>query len=81
MSVEVRLLYFASLRDAAGLPDETVITDAVALSDLYRDRARQHGFELPIERVRVAVDAEFVAWTDAPRAGSEVAFVPPVSGG
>lgn len=81
MSVQVTLLYFASLRDAAGIAQEVMTTDAGTLAGLYRDRARQHGFALPIERVRVAVDAAFVSWTDAPRDGTEVAFIPPVSGG
>jgi len=81
MSVQVTLLYFASLRDAAGVAQESLSTDAQTLSDLYRDRARVHAFVMPIERVRVAVDGVFAAWTDAPLAGSEVAFIPPVSGG
>lgn len=75
------LLYFASLRDAAGVATEEVDTDAADLAALYDGQRARHGFALPRERLRVAVDGAFAAWGDAPRAGSEVAFIPPVSGG
>jgi sulfur-carrier protein len=31
--------------------------------------------------MRVAVDGAFVQWSDPPRPGSEIAFIPTVSGG
>ena len=31
--------------------------------------------------LRVAVDGVFADWRDPPRAGSSIAFIPPVSGG
>jgi len=78
---EVTLLYFASLRDAAGMEQETVTTVAADLAALYAETAARHGFALPQARLRVAVDDAFTHW-DAPlRAGSRVAFIPPVSGG
>ncbi|MDR7136295.1 molybdopterin synthase sulfur carrier subunit [Lysobacter niastensis] len=77
---QVTVLYFASLRDAAGVASETVEagTDLRALYEMLRAR---HGFALPQERLRVAVDGEFARWDAAVRSGSEVAFIPPVSGG
>lgn len=77
---KVTVLYFASLRDAAGVASETVETggDLRALYDAQRER---HGFVLPVERLRVAVDGAFARWTDDVRDGSEIAFIPPVSGG
>ena len=78
---KVTLLYFASLRDAAGASSETRDTGAPDLAALYADARERHGFVLPVDRLRVAVDGEFARWTDAVREGSEVAFIPPVSGG
>jgi len=77
---KVTVLYFASLRDAAGVESETVQADGDlrALYDALRER---HGFMLPVERLRVAVDGAFARWSDEAREGSEVAFIPPVSGG
>ncbi|QQP99744.1 MoaD/ThiS family protein [Lysobacter enzymogenes] len=75
------VLYFASLRDAAGIASESVPADARDLRGLYETLRARHGFALPVERLRVAVDGAFARWDEAPRAGSEVAFIPPVSGG
>lgn len=77
----VRVLYFASLRDAAGCAEEPVETAAPDLAALYEELRTRHGFALPRERLRVAVDGAFARWDEAPRAGGEVAFIPPVSGG
>ena len=77
----VRVLYFASLRDAAGQGEDTVSTGADTLRALYAELQARHGFALPVERLRVAVDGAFARWDDAVRDGSEIAFIPPVSGG
>jgi molybdopterin synthase sulfur carrier subunit len=77
----VQLLYFASLRDAAGMPAETFQTPAPDLRALYAELVARHGFRMPVERIRVAVDGAFARLDDAVRDGSEIAFIPPVSGG
>ena len=77
---QVTVLYFASLRDAAGVASETVEATA-DLRALYEQLRTRHGFVLPQERLRVAVDGAFARWGDAVRPGSEIAFIPPVSGG
>ncbi|WP_101927050.1 MULTISPECIES: MoaD/ThiS family protein [Luteimonas] len=78
---DVRLLYFASLRDRAGSAGETRQTTATDLRTLYAELQTLHGFTLPVERLRVAVDGAFARWDDPVREGSEIAFIPPVSGG
>ena len=77
----VTVLYFASLRDAAGVASEVVDGGDGDLRALYEALRARHGFALPVERLRVAVDGAFARWDDALRSGSEVAFIPPVSGG
>ena len=77
----VTVLYFASLRDAAGMAGETVDTDAADLRALYDELRSRHGFVLPPDRLRVAVAGAFARWDDALVEGSEIAFIPPVSGG
>ena len=77
----LKVLYFASLRDAARAADETVDTEAMTLASLYDELRLHHQFPLPREHLRVAVDGAFAKWEDTPRDGSEVAFIPPVSGG
>lgn len=78
--MNVTVLYFASLRDAAGVASEDLPLPE-SLPALYEALRARHGFALPRERLRVAMDGEFVAWETPPRAGAEIAFIPPVSGG
>ena len=66
--MSITVLYFASLRDAAGVDSEQV-NRPDSLAALYESLRARHGFALQRERLRVAVD------------GAEVAFIPPVSGG
>ena len=77
----VRVLYFASLREAARVDSERVELPAGGLAALYDALRARHGFALALERVRVALNGDFVPWDAAPRDGDEVAFLPPVSGG
>jgi molybdopterin synthase sulfur carrier subunit len=81
MSAHVTVLYFASLRDVAQIDHETFDTNAPDLRVLYLELRARYGFALPVERLRVAVDGAFARWEDAPRDGTEIAFIPPVSGG
>ena len=77
----VTVLYFASLREASGIGMEQVDSEAVDLLALYLELQQRHGFKLPANRLRVAMEGEFVQWSDILRERSEVAFIPPVSGG
>lgn len=77
---DATVLYFASLRDTAGIDREAVAFDG-DLRALYASLRERHGFALPVERLRVAIDGAFACWDDVPRDGAEIAFIPPVSGG
>lgn len=78
---QVRLLYFASLRDAAGVSAETVQTQTPDLRALYVELQLRHRFALPVGNLRVAVNGVFARWDDVLVCDSEIAFIPPVSGG
>ena len=79
MKIEVR--YFASLREAAGVSAENIDTDAADLAALYAELQARHGFPLPVDRLRAAIDGAFARWDTPLREGAEVVFLPPVSGG
>ena len=81
MSVTLTLLYFASLRERAGVPSESLSTEAADLAGLYEEIQARHGIAWPREHLRDAVDGEFARWQEPLRAGSEVAFILPVGGG
>ena len=77
----VTVLYFASLRDTSGMASEEVQSMAMDLRALYGELQSRHGFVMPMNRLRVAVNGDFASWDDRLGEGSEVAFIPPVSGG
>src|SRR5690242_20962787 len=56
-----RMLYFASLCDAAGRAEETIASDAGDVRALYAELAARHGFTFTPDRLRVAVNG---AYTD-----------------
>ena len=78
---KLTVLYFASLRDAAGVVSEVVESDAPDLRGLYAELQSRHGFSWSTDVLRVAAEGEFARWDDVTIDGSEVAFIPPVSGG
>jgi len=78
--MSVTVLYFASLRDAAGMASEIVDRPA-SLSQLYAQLRARHGFAMAPDKLRVAVDGAFSGWDATVDDGAEIAFIPPVSGG
>ena len=77
----VEVLYFAALREQAGVPGERIDTDARDLRGLYEALRAARGLTFPIDRLRASMDGAFAAWDTPLRAGAEVVFLPPVSGG
>lgn len=81
MTRPVRLEYFALLREQRGVGAEVIETAAATPRDLYREIAAAHGFTLPEERIRVAVNNEFASWDRPLIANDTIVFIPPVAGG
>jgi molybdenum cofactor guanylyltransferase len=81
MRKQLRVQYYALLREQAGRRDDTVETQARNPMDLYEELRKRHGFSLPTDMLRVAVNNEFGNWTQPLRDGDTVVFIPPVAGG
>ncbi|HJR10452.1 MAG TPA: MoaD/ThiS family protein [Rhodanobacteraceae bacterium] len=79
--MKYRLLYFASLCDAAGCAGEIVASGAADPRALYAELAARHGFTFTPDRLRVAVNGAFTGWNHRLADNDEVVFLPPVSGG
>jgi molybdopterin converting factor subunit 1 len=79
--ITVSIQYFAILREQRGATREQVTTAATTPEKLYQELSTKHGFTLPADRVRAAVNGEFVAATTQLREADEVVFIPPVAGG
>ena len=77
----VTVKYFAALREAALIPEETIRTEASTYRGLYRELATKYSFSLPEDAIRVAVEDDFAVLDDELRPGVTVVFIPPVAGG
>jgi molybdopterin-guanine dinucleotide biosynthesis protein A len=79
--MQIKVQYFAILREQAGRSEETVATAARTPLDLYAELQRRHPFSLGADSLRVAINAEFSDWSQPLAEGDAVVFIPPVAGG
>jgi len=79
--ITVNLQYYAQLREQAGTTGEQVRTATTSLRDLYEELRQRHGFALPADALKVAVNSRFGDWQQALHDGDLVVFIPPVAGG
>lgn len=79
--MKLTVQYFALLREQRGTTQESLETTAANPTALYDELRAKHGFTLPADRVRAAVNGEFVAATAPLKSGDIVVFIPPVAGG
>jgi molybdopterin synthase sulfur carrier subunit len=85
--MSLRILYFAALRDALGLAEETVELSVLppggrnvaALADHLA--ARHPAYAARREHVRIARNEAFATPDEALADGDVVALIPPVAGG
>ena len=78
---QIRVQYYALLREQAGRSDETLNTRSRTARELYAELAARYPFTLPADMLRVAINAEFGDWSQPLQTGDAVVFIPPVAGG
>jgi molybdopterin converting factor subunit 1 len=77
----VKVQYYAVLREQAGRSEESLTTGARTPRELYQELKARYPFSLAPEMLRVAVNAEFSDWSQPLVDGDLVVFIPPVAGG
>ncbi|HVW71217.1 MAG TPA: NTP transferase domain-containing protein [Steroidobacteraceae bacterium] len=78
---QIKVQYYALLREQAGRSEEALVTAARTPRELYEELKARHPFSLAPEMLRVAINAEFGEWEQALADGDSVVFIPPVAGG
>ena len=78
---QIRIQYYALLREEAGRSEEAVATRAATPRALFEELQARHPFSLPSAMLRVAVNDEFGEWSQLLADGDRVVFIPPVAGG
>ena len=81
--MKVRLIHFASFRDAAGKDEEVrELPDGAKVSELWAELAGEVPlFSRLTSPPPAAVNREYASRDTVLRDGDEVAFLPPVAGG
>jgi molybdopterin-guanine dinucleotide biosynthesis protein A len=79
--MQLKVQYYALMREQAGRSEETLETSAATPADLYGELIARYGFTLTREQLKVAVNSEFSEWSRPLAAGDAVVFIPPVAGG
>ena len=79
--MQLKIQYYALMREQAGRSEETLETSAATPADLYVELAARYGFTLSREQLKVAVNSEFSDWSRRLAANDAVVFIPPVAGG
>jgi sulfur-carrier protein len=77
--LEVR--FFALLREQAGCATVRIETCAPDAAALYAELRPRHGFTVPVEWLRVAINERYAGLADPLRDGDRIVFIPPVAGG
>jgi molybdenum cofactor guanylyltransferase len=80
-SMQLKIQYFALMREQAGRSEETLETYAATPADLFEELTARYGFTLSREQLKVAVNTEFSDWSRRLIPGDAVVFIPPVAGG
>ena len=81
MDRELRVEYFAVLREQRGCAAETVTTAARTPAELYDQLRARHHLDMPRGYLLVGVNGEYGEWDQSLEGGDTVAFLPPVAGG
>jgi molybdopterin converting factor subunit 1 len=79
--MQLKVQYYAILREQAGCSQELVETAAGTPAGLYAELLARHGFTVPRAQLKVAVNSEFADWARPLADGDTLVFIPPVAGG
>ena len=77
----IHIQYFAALREQAGIPKESLETNAENAEQLYAELHKKYQFSLPISQVKVAFNGEYQSLETSLHTGDQIVFIPPVAGG
>lgn len=80
-TIEIQVQYFAILREQRGQREEQVSTTARTPGELYDELKARHGFDLPKDILKVALNGRFERWDAELADRDKVVFIQPVAGG
>ena len=80
-TLQIRVIYFAKLRDLIGLDEEIfLLEDGDDPSDVLASIKKKHKIDVGAN-FKIAVNDEFSKWDIKLNNGDRLVFIPPVTGG
>lgn len=79
--MNIKIKYFASLREQAQKNEEEIISEFSNPTELYNSLKNKYKFNLGIEEIKVAINGEYKSFDTQILSGDVVTFIPPVAGG
>jgi molybdopterin converting factor subunit 1 len=81
MNKEIKLIYFAKIRQLTGKNQETMLTDAANAREVYLELQKKYDFNFPEKYLKVAINEEYSSFDAILNPGDTLVFIPPVAGG
>lgn len=78
---QIKIKYYAALREQTGLSEEDRETNARSAADLYQELAQFYQFTLSRDYLKVAINNQYQPLDSLLKPGDTVVFIPPVAGG
>ncbi|MCH2204409.1 MAG: MoaD/ThiS family protein [Lentisphaerales bacterium] len=79
--MEIKVKYFAALRDERGLDEEVISGEYANAAEVYTYLKTGNGLSLCKSKLKVAINDEFADWETPLSEGDSIVFIPPVAGG
>lgn len=79
--MRIKVKYFASMREDAGIGEEVIDSTFSCVNDLYEFLNDKYHFKISREHLKVAINEEYAHFEEKVNDGDIVVFIPPVAGG
>lgn len=79
--MEIKVKYFAALRDERGLDEEVITGEFANAAEVYTYIKEQNDISFCKSKLKVAINDEFADWETSLSEGDSIVFIPPVAGG
>lgn len=81
MKKNIKIQYFALLKEQRGTCEEIYETVSQTPCELYAELQKNYGLTCPSKQMRVSINFVFAGWDSPLKTGDTIVFIPPVSGG
>ena len=79
--INIKVTYFAVLREQAGKSSEEITVDAMTVCELYKHLVSLYNLKVDSQFIQYSINSEFVEADTQLHDGDHIVFIPPVVGG